>query len=112
MAVSSLPTSKEIEPDLLKLLGDEKEWRLREIRDVLADCYSLTPQQLREKVSSGQQRFYQRCHRARQDLKLARLVEPTDRWACWRITQLGLDVLSGKEPPPRRWPDWKPPNRG
>ena len=111
MPVSSLPTSREIEPDLLELLGDKKEWRLRDIRDVLANCYSLTPQQLREKVSSGQQRFYQRCHRARQDLKLVRLVE-SPGYGFWRITKRGLDVLSGKEPPPRRWPDWEPPNRG
>ena len=112
MSVSSLPTSREIEPVLLKLLGDEEEWRLRDIRDVLADCYSLTPQQLREKVSSGQQRFYQRCQRARQDLKLAGFVEPTSRWAYWRITQRGLDVLAGSVPPPPYWQDWKPPKRG
>lgn len=111
MAVSSLPTSRNIEPDLLELFGDEKEWRLRDIRDVLADRYSLTPEQLAEEVPSGQQRFYHRCHRAKQELGLANLVE-SPRRLYWKITQRGLDVLSGKEPPPRHWHNWKPPKRG
>ena len=111
MAVSSLPTSREIEPVLLELLGDEKEWRTGDIADKLADCYSLPPEQIVEELSSGQRRFYHRCHRAKQELKLARLVE-SPGYGYWQITKLGLDVLSGKEPPPRCWPDWKPPKRG
>ena len=102
MAVSSLPTSKEIEPVLLELLGDGKEWRLKDITDVLADRYSLTPEQLAEEVPTGQQRFYHRCHRAKQELKLAKFVESPRRFY-WKITQRGLDVLSGKEQPPRDW---------
>ena len=103
MAVSSLPKSTEIEPVLLKLLSDEKDWQTGDIADKLADCYSLTPEQIVEELpSGGQGRFYHRCHRAKQDLKLAELVE-SPRRGYWQITKLGLDVLSGKEPRPRHW---------
>ena len=111
MPVSSLPTSREIEPVLLELIGDEKEWQTGDIAEALADCYSLTPGQIVEELPSGQRRFYHRCHRAKQDLNLAGLVE-SPGYGYWQITKLGLDVLSGKEPPPRHWHDWKPPKRG
>lgn len=111
MCVSSLPKSRKIEPVLLELLGDEKEWQTGDIADKLADCYSLTPEQIVEELPSGQRRFYHRCHRAKQDLNLAGLVE-SPGYGFWRITKRGLDVLSGKEPPPRHWHDWQPPNRG
>ena len=111
MAVSSLPTSKEIEPDLLELFGNQKEWRTKDFVDELAARYSLTPQQLAEKLPGGQPRFYHRCNWAKQDMKDAGLVE-SPRRVYWRITKRGLDVLSGKEPPPRHWHDWQPPNRG
>ena len=111
MAVSSLPTRQEIAPVLLELLGDEKEWRPKDYVDELADRYSLTPEQLAEELPSGQQRFYHRCHRAKQELSLAKLVE-SPRRLYWKITQRGLDVLSGKELSPRPWHNWKPPQRG
>ena len=112
MPVSSLPTSKEIEPDLLELLGDEKEWRTGDIAEALADCYSLTPEQRAEKYpSSGQPVFYHRCNWARLDMTKAGLVESPGS-GYWQITQRGLDVLAGSVQPPRRWHDWKPPNRG
>ena len=112
MAVSSLPKSKKIEPVLLKLLGDEKEWQTGDIAEALANCYSLTPEQRAERYPrSGQLVFYHRCNWARYELKVAELVK-SPRRGYWKITQLGLDVLSGKEPPPRCWPDWKPPKRG
>ena len=111
MAVSSLPTRQEIAPVLLELLGDEREWRPKDYVDELADRYSLTPEQLTEKSSSGRQRFYDRCNFAKLELKGAGLVE-SPRREYWRITQRGLDVLSGKEQPPRDWHNWKPPKRG
>lgn len=111
MAVSSLPTRQEIAPVLLELLGDEREWQTGDIADKLAACYSLTPEQLAEKSSSGGQRFYHRCNFAKLELKEAGLVE-SPRREYWRITERGLDVLSGKEQPPRDWHNWKPPKRG
>ena len=111
MSESSLPGSREIEPVLLELLGDEEEWRTRDIAEALADCYSLTPEQIVEELPSGQRRFYHRCHRAKQELKLAGLVESPGH-GYWRITKRGLDVLAGSVPPPPYWQDWKPPKRG
>lgn len=113
MAVSSLPKSRKIEPVLLRLLSDEKDWQTGDIAETLANCYSLTPEQRAKKYpSSGQPVFYHRCNWARLEMTKAGFVEPTDKKACWRITKRGLDVLSGKEPPPRHWRDWEPPNRG
>ena len=112
MAVSSLPTSKEIEPVLLELLGDEQEWRTKDFVDAVADHYSLTAWNLEERLPGGLKRFYHRCNWAKQDMKDAGFVEPTARWACWRITKRGLDVLAGSVPPPPYWQDWKPPKRG
>lgn len=111
MGVSSLPRSRDIEPVLLELLSKKEEWQTGDIADKLADCYSLTPEQRAEKLQSGQPRFYHRCNFAKQDLKEAGLVESAG-YGYWRITKRGLDVLAGKESPPRRWHDWKPPNRG
>ena len=111
MGVSSLPRSRDIEPVLLELLSKKKEWQTGDIADKLADCYSLTPEQRAEKYPSGQPVFYHRCNWARLDMTKAGLVESSGS-GYWQITKLGLDVLSGKEPPPRRWHDWKPPNRG
>ena len=111
MAVSSLPTRQEIAPVLLELLGDEREWRTGDIADKLADCYSLTSQELVEEVPSGQPRFYHRCNWATLDMRKAGLVE-SPRHGYWRITERGLDVLAGSVPPPSYWHNWKPPKRG
>ena len=111
MAVSSLPTSRNIEPDLLELLGDEKEWRNRDFVDALAAHYSLTPEQLAEKLPSGRRRFYERCNLAKEDMRQAGLVE-SPGYGYWQITERGLNVLAGIVPPPPYWHNWKPPKRG
>ena len=111
MPVSSLPQSTEIEPVLLELLGDEKEWRAKDVVNALACHYSLTAPDLEERLPGGLKRFYHRCNFAKQDLIEAGLVESAG-YGFWRITKRGLDVLSGKEPRPRHWHDWQPPNRG
>ncbi|RKU29287.1 hypothetical protein C6495_14420 [Candidatus Poribacteria bacterium] len=111
MAVSSLPGSSEIEPVLLELLGDGKEWRNRDFVDALAAHYSLTPEQLAEKLPSGRRRFYERCNFAKEDMRQAGFVE-SPRRGYWRITKRGLDVLAGIVPPFPYWRNWKPPKRG
>ena len=86
MAVSNLPTSKEIEQPLLALLSDEKEHRWRDLVDKLADHFSLTHKQLNERLPSGHKRFYHRCAFARLDLKNAGFVQ-SPRREYWRITK-------------------------
>lgn len=92
MAVSSLPTNKEIEPVLLQCLADGKVWRWKALVDALVEHFSLTKAELEESLSSGQSRFYHRCAWARLDLKVAGLVE-TPRGEYWRITEFGLQEL-------------------
>ena len=86
MAVSNLPTSKEIAHPLLVLLSDGKEHRWRDIVDKLADHYSLTDKELDERLPNGQKRIYNRCARARLDLKLEGFVE-SPRCEYWKITK-------------------------
>ena len=104
MAVSSLPTSREIEPVLLELLGDSRIWRTKDFVDALAGHYSLTVQELAERLPAGLKRFYHRCNWAKQDLKEAGFVESAG-YGSWRITKRGLDVLAGSVPPPPYWHD-------
>ena len=93
MAVSTLPTSKEIEQPLLELLSDRKEHRWRDIVDEISDHFSLTDKDLDERLPSGQKRFYHRCAFARLDLKNAGLVE-SPRREYWKITKRGINELS------------------
>jgi restriction system protein len=90
MAVSTLPTSKEIEFPLLQLLSDGKEHRWKEIVDELADHFFLTDKKLDERLPSGQKRFYHRCAFARLDLKQDALVE-SPRREYWKITKRGIN---------------------
>ena len=92
MAVSSLPTNKEIEPVLLQLLADGKVWCWKALVDALVEHFSLTKAELEESLSSGQSRFYHRCAWARLDLKVTGLVE-TPRQEYLRITEFGLQEL-------------------
>lgn len=92
MAVSSLPTSKEIEPILLQILADGKVWCWKALVDTLVEHFSLTAVDLEESLPSGQSRFYHRCNWARLDLKAAGLVDfPKQGYS--RITARGLQEL-------------------
>ena len=86
MPVSNLPTSNDIEQPLLTLLSDGKAHRFGDIVDKLADHFSLTDEELDERLPSGYKRFYHRCGRAMQDLKLAGFVE-SPRRAYWKIAK-------------------------
>ena len=93
MAVSNLPTRKEIHQPLLDLLSDGKEHRWRDIVEKLADHFPLTDKELNERVPSGYKRFSHRCSFAMQDLKAEGLVESTRR-EYWKITKRGNDHQS------------------
>ena len=79
MPVSNLPTSNDIEQPLLTLLSDGTELRFGDIVDKLADHFSLTEEELDERLPSGYKRFYHRCSRAMLGLKLAGFVESPRR---------------------------------
>ena len=91
MAVSSLPTHKEIEPVLLQCLADGKVWGWKALVDALVEHFSLTKADLEESLSSGQSRFYHRCAWARLELKSEGFVA-SPRRGYWQITELGLKM--------------------
>ena len=91
MAVSSLPTSKEIEPILLQILADGKVWCWKALVDALVEHFSLTAVDLAESLSSGQSRFYHRCNWARLDLRADGFVASPQR-GYWQITERGLKM--------------------
>ncbi len=83
---------------LLRLLENGEEHTHAEVRDALANYYSLTPEERSQLIPSGRQfLFDNRLHWARSYLKNARLVESTGR-AKFRITDRGCEVL-GFNPP-------------
>lgn len=83
---------------LLRLLENGEEHTHAEVRDALANYYSLTPEERSQLVPSGRQfLFDNRLHWARSYLKNARLVESTGR-AKFRITDRGRELL-GFNPP-------------
>ena len=86
MAISNLPTREEIHQPLLQLLSDGKEHRWSDIVEKLADHFSITDEELNERVPSGHKRFYHRCSFAMQDLKKEGLVG-SPRRAYWKITK-------------------------
>jgi len=83
---------------LLKILSDEKEHRLREIIDNLAQEFNLTVDERRERLKSGAYKFDNRCRWAKLYLERAGLIEATKRGFA-RITTKGMEVL--KENPKR-----------
>ena len=93
MAVSNLPTRKEIHQPILDLLSDGKERRWRDIVEKLAEHFSLTDKELNERVPSGHKRFSHRCSFAMQDLKAEDLVE-SPRREYWKITKRGTTTKS------------------
>ncbi len=79
---------------LLKFASDKKEHAIRETIDSLADLFKLSEEERKEVLPSGQQYvFDNRVGWARTYLKKAGLLESTRR-SFFRITDLGLDVLS------------------
>ena len=69
MPVSSLPTTKDIEPVILDILSNGKTYKLREIYAKCAEHFNLSYQDLSETVNSGDPRFYKRCRWGIQNLK-------------------------------------------
>jgi restriction system protein len=83
-------------PSLLSFASDTKEHSLREAIDTLADNFSLSDDERKELLPSGQQAiFTNRVAWARTYLKQAGLIEATRR-GFFKISQRGLGVLKKK----------------
>lgn len=94
----SIPDYQSIMLPLLKFTSDKKEHSIREAIEYLANLFKLNEQERKELLPSGQQYvFDNRVSWACTYLKKAGLLESTRR-SFFRITDLGLDVLS-KNPP-------------
>lgn len=79
---------------LLALHGDGREHTQQELRDALAVEFSLSPEELEEKLPSGTARtFVNRVAWASTHMKEARLLEKPTRGVS-RITQRGVDALA------------------
>ncbi len=69
MPVSTLPNIPEFRHVFLEILSDGEAHKLRDIADKIAVHFSLTPEELNEKVPSGGNRFYARVRYTSQTLK-------------------------------------------
>jgi len=89
----AIPNYETIMLPLLKFLRDKHEYSLRQAIDTLANQFSLTSEERRELLSSGQQAiFNNRVGWARTYMKKAGLVESARR-GYFQITAKGSDVL-------------------
>lgn len=88
-----IPDFQRIMLPLLKFAGDGLEHASREAVDVLAKEFSLTDDDRKQLLPSGQQPVLtNRVSWARSYLKMARLLENTGR-GVFKITDLGQEVL-------------------
>jgi restriction system protein len=89
-----IPDYQSIMLPLLKVVADNKEYRLQELIEILSKTFKLTDDDRKEMLPSGQQRIFDnRVAWARTFLKKAGLVE-SPRRAFVKITERGLKVLS------------------
>ena len=94
----TIPDYQSIMLPLLKLAGDKQEHSIREGIDHISDLFSLTEEEMKELLPSGQQSIIDnRVGWARTYLKKAGLLE-SPRRSYFTITTLGAQVLE-KNPP-------------
>ena len=82
MPVSTLPNIPEFKPVFLEILSDGEEHKLRDIADKIAVHFSLTPEELNERLPSGYNRFYTRVSYTSQALKDEGLIIKPKRGYC------------------------------
>ncbi len=89
----AIPDYQSLMLPLLKIVGDQQEHSIRQAIDLLSEQFSLTQQERREILPSGQQAvFNNRVGWARTYLKKAGLLSSVRRGS-FQITSRGLDVL-------------------
>lgn len=90
----AIPTYKDCMLPFLTLLKNGQEWPIRELSEVLATHFDLSPIERAELLPSGQTPiFVNRVGWARTYLKKAALIE-SPRRGVFKITPRGLDVLN------------------
>lgn len=93
VAYMAVPDYQSLMLPLLRILGDEKEHALHEVKDTLIELFSLTREDELELLPSGKQRkLDNRISWARTYMKKAGLLEYTGRGK-FRITKRGYLVL-------------------
>lgn len=90
----AIPKFDETMYPILKILEDKKPRHLRRITELLESQFSLTADEKEEKVSSGENRFYDRVSWGRTYLKKAGLVAQESKGSDVRITDEGVRVLA------------------
>ena len=91
-----IPSYQEIMLPLLKLVGDRQEHYMRDVIEILAKQFDLTPKERQTPLPSGKQLvFDNRVGWARTYMKKAGLLESTRRGYI-RITDRGIEVLKQK----------------
>jgi restriction system protein len=94
----AIPDYQSMMLPLLRFMGDGKEHSLRESIDALADKFSLSDEERRHMLPSGQQTtFDNRVGWSRTYMKKAGLLESTRR-GYFKITGRGMDVLRQNPP--------------
>ena len=89
----AIPDFQSIMLPLLRLCGDAKEHRNREVIDTLADEFDLSEKERKELLPSGRQAiFHNRVAWSRSYMKMAELLENTQR-GVFRITDRGSKIL-------------------
>jgi restriction system protein len=95
----AIPDYETVMLPLLRLAGDGKEHKLREVIDRLADEFTLSDEERKKLVPSGRQElFSNRVGWARTYMKKAGLFELTGG-GHFRITERGMELL--REDPPK-----------
>ncbi|MDY6844926.1 MAG: winged helix-turn-helix domain-containing protein, partial [Thermodesulfobacteriota bacterium] len=93
----TIPDFQSVMLPLLQFCGDSKEHTNREAIDHLAEVFQLSEEEQKELLPSGRQAiFHNRVAWARAYMKMAKLLENTQR-GVFRITDRGQDVL--QKPP-------------
>jgi restriction system protein len=91
-----IPSYQEIMLPLLKLVGDRQEHYMRDVIEILAEQFDLTPEERQTLLPSGKQLVFEnRVGWARTYMKKAGLLESTRRGYI-RITDRGIEVLKQK----------------
>lgn len=89
----SIPDFQSVMLPLLQFCGDSEEHTNREAIYHLSEAFQLTDLEQKELLPSGRQAiFHNRVAWARAYMKMAKLIENTQR-GIFRITERGLNVL-------------------